>query len=80
MGENFFVEKLVVKTTDPPQRTLVDGIYGAQLSIKQVEDEDGNYVDDPNYTLELSALTNVNGTRVKPFSRILLRNLINSFL
>ncbi len=56
LGEKLYVDKLVVRTTDQPQRTLVDGIYITQLSISQVNGED-----DPYFNMELGPLTNVNG-------------------
>ena len=69
LGENVYVDKLVITTGGTPTRTLLDGVYATQLSITQVQDtdEDGNplydgngnpvMVNDPNFDLELSALT-----------------------
>ena len=61
MGDNIYLDKIVVRTADVPERTLVDGIFGSKISIKQ--DGDGN--DDPNFTLELSPLYNGNGAKLK---------------
>ena len=70
LGEKKYVDKLVIKTTDEPQRTLVDGIFATQVSIRQVEsgqtDADGNpiMIDDPDYGLDLTELKDVNGRRL----------------
>lgn len=39
LGDGVEVEKLKITTSGDPERTLIDGIYGAQLSIVQVEKE-----------------------------------------
>ena len=68
------VEKIVVKTANEPQRTLVDGRYVAQLAIVQrggdvakVADDgsiyyEKNNVDVDNFDLAVTELTDVNGT------------------
>ena len=38
LGEGYLVDKLVIKTAGLPTRTLVDGIYATEMSIKQVQD------------------------------------------
>lgn len=67
------VEKIVVKTANEPQRTLVDGRYVAQLAIVQrggdvakVADDgsiyyEKNNVDVDNFDLAVTELTDVNG-------------------
>ena len=57
LGENIYVDKLVVKTGDVPPRTLIDGIYATQLSIRQVPlvDKDGNYIDEKGNRLDEGA-------------------------
>lgn len=47
LGDGLRVEKLVIKTANVPQRTLIDGIYGTQLSIRQipVTNENGEFLD-----------------------------------
>ena len=68
LGDSREVEKLVITTSgEPNTHTLIDGIYGAQLSIKQLDsgrvDDDGNAVmiDSPYYDLTVSALKNESG-------------------
>ena len=67
------VEKIVIKTANDPQRTLVDGRYVAQLAIVQrggdvakVADDgsiyyEKNNVDVDNFDLAVTELTDVNG-------------------
>ena len=57
LGERLYVDKLVVKTGDVPPRTLIDGIYATQLSIRQVPlvDKDGNYIDEKGNRLDEGA-------------------------
>ena len=57
LGERLYVDKLVVKTGDVPPRTLIDGIYATQLSIRQIPlvDKDGNYIDEEGNLLEEGA-------------------------
>ena len=56
------IEKLVINTAgDPNSYTLIDGIYGAQLSIKQVDSGDAVMVDSPNFDLTVSELTSAKG-------------------
>ena len=73
LGENLYVDKLVIRTGGVPSRTLVDGIYATELSIRQVQDtdEDGNLlfdnngdpvmVDSPNFDLDMSELKDAYG-------------------
>lgn len=70
IGNGETVEKLVIKTANEPQRTLVDGIYASQLSVRQVltvnEDGEEVLVDSPNYDLDLSELMDNYGTTIEP--------------
>ena len=59
LGERKYVDKLVVKTGDLPQRTLVDGIYATRLSV----------ADDAQKRFQLEPLINVNGKTEKTVSR-----------
>lgn len=52
LGENKYVDKMVVRTSDQPQRTLVDGIFVTQLSIGSEEE---------GFPLETGPLTDKNG-------------------
>ncbi|MEA4933400.1 MAG: flagellar basal body rod C-terminal domain-containing protein [Lawsonibacter sp.] len=71
LGNGLTVEKLVIKmagndaASSTKNATLIDGVYGTQFSIAQVEtgkDEDDNPIlgDSPNFDLTLSGLTNAN--------------------
>ena len=48
LGEKKYVDKLVIKTAEYPQRTLISGIFATQLSIREVTDQNGNSVEDPD--------------------------------
>lgn len=67
LGDDFKIPKLTITTADEPQRTLVDGVYCAQFSIRQVDsgetDDEGNPImaDDPNFNLDLAELTGPRG-------------------
>ena len=52
LGENVYVDKLIIRTGGVPQRTLVDGIYAAQFSVREGSD---------NFDLDLSALKDAYG-------------------
>ena len=68
VGEGLYVDRLVVTTDSEPPYTLINGVYAAELSIKQVPDvnPDGTpkvdangdpvMVDSPNYDLHLGPL------------------------
>jgi flagellar hook-associated protein FlgK len=63
LGDGIEVEKLKITTSGDPRRTLIDGIYGAQLSVVQEEgeapkldenghpllDANGNYIMEKRY-------------------------------
>lgn len=51
LGDGVQVEKLKITTAGNPSRTLIDGIYGSQLSI----------LNEDNYDLSLSELKDANG-------------------
>ena len=51
LGDGVQVEKLKITTSGDPSRTLIDGIYGAQLTI----------LDENNYDLSLSQLVSSKG-------------------
>lgn len=51
LGDGTQIEKLKITTSGEPSRTLIDGIYGAQLTI----------LDENNYNLGLSQLTSSKG-------------------
>ena len=61
LGEKKYVDKLVIKTAEYPQRTLISGIFATQLSIREVTDQNGNSVEDPDLSLDLEPLKDVNG-------------------
>lgn len=63
LGEKVQVDKLVIKTSDIPPRTLVDGIFVGQIAIRQ-EDIDGEMVDSPTLQLDLTALKDPNGRAI----------------
>ena len=68
LGDGVEVEKLKITTSGDPSRTLIDGIYGAQLSIVQEEgmapklDENGRPLrnDDGSYVMEKRYVDNEN--------------------
>ena len=51
LGDGTYVEKLRIRTSGDPSRTLIDGIYGAQLTI----------LNENNYDLSLSQLVSSKG-------------------
>ena len=64
LDKNVYVDKLVIKTDNVPQRTLVDGIYATQLSIRASEGADGEMVEDPDLNLNIGPLQDVYGRRL----------------
>ena len=56
VGEGLYVDRLVVTLAGDSKTELINGVYAAEFSIRQVEDDEGNMVDSPNYDLNLSAL------------------------
>lgn len=54
LGDGVSVEKLKITTSGDPSRTLIDGIYGTQLTI----------LNENNYDLSLSELKDANGKRM----------------
>jgi flagellar hook-associated protein 1 FlgK len=52
LGANYSVEKLVITTSDQPERTLVDGIYSTRLSIRKNDEGE----ESENFDLNLGIL------------------------
>ncbi len=61
IGAGMTVEKLTISLSGMKDAVLIDGIYGSQLSMQQVDDGTGKMIDDPYFKLQVSKLEDKRG-------------------
>ncbi len=66
IGSGMYVEKLTITLTGGDKPVLIDGIYGAQMSIQQVPDPNDptKTMEDPAFKLRISALEDRRGEKI----------------